>query len=155
MSRALATAALCAAVASGCSTPSPPVAAPDTPAAPTDVRRDIPALVADFPALGVPQAVAWVQWGDPSADAAGAAVRYTDAVVTLAPAVTEAMVGQFTPTDAGRAPKVQDALAPDVPPGPFLTGELLDAGFSTDVTGTYAFLDRDASTLVLQATSLN
>lgn len=156
VSHAIATAALCAAVATGCSTPPQEVAAPESPPPPTDIRRDIPGLAAVFPAIGAPVAVAWLQWGDdPAGGAADAAVRWTDAVVKLAPAVADAMVSQFQPTDTGRAPKVQDALAPDVPPGPFLTGELFDAGFSTDSTATYAFLDRDKSTLVLQATSLD
>lgn len=75
-------------------------------------------------------------------------------MVRLAPAVAEAMIAQFEPTDTGRAPRVQDVLEPEMPPGPFLTGDLLDVGFSSDSTSTYAFLDRERATLVLQATSL-
>lgn len=151
--RGIATAALCAAVAIGCSAPSQEVAAAQSPSPPTEVHRDIPGLVTVFPGIGAPVSVAWLQWGDPAAGDAD--VRFTDAVVTLSPAVAEAMVTQFEPTDTGRAPKVQDALSAEVPPGPFLTGELLDSGFSSDSTSTYAFLDRAAATLVLQATSLD
>lgn len=151
--RGIATAALGAAVAIGCSAPSQEVAASESPPPPTDVHRDIPGLVEVFPGIGAPVSVAWLQWGDPAAGDAGA--RFTDAVVTLSPAVADAMVTQFEPTDTGRAPKVQDALSAEVPPGPFLTGELLDAGFSSDSTSTYAFLDRATATLVLQATSLD
>ena len=147
---AIATAALCAAVATGCSDTSEQ-AAPEASPPPTDIRRDIPGLVAVFPAVGAPDAVAWLQWGDPAEDA----VCWTDAVVKLSPAVAGAMVDQFAPTDTGRAPRVADALSAEVPPGPFLTGELLDAGFSSASTATYAFLDRDVATLVLQATSLD
>lgn len=148
---AIATAALCAAVATGCSDTSGQAAAPDAPPPPADIRRDIPGLAAVFPAIGAPEAVTWLQWGDPAEDG----VRFTDAVVTLSPAVAGAMADQFAPTDTGRAPRVADALSAEVPPGPFLTGELLDAGFSSESTATYAFLDRGESTLVLQATSLN
>ena len=152
--RGIATAALCVAVATGCSAPSQEAAGPHTPPPPTDVHRDIPGLAKVFPGIGAPVSVAWLQWGDPDGGAADATVRWTDAVVTLSPAVADAMVDQFEPTDTGRAPKVQDALSAQVPPGPFLTGELLDAGFSSDSTSTYAFLDRTAAVLVLQATSL-
>ncbi len=99
--------------------------------------------------------MAWLQWGDPAGGDADAAVRWTDAVVRLSPAVADAMVAQFKPTDTGRAPKFRTRFPPRCRPGPFLTGELLDAGFSSDSTSTYAFLDRAAATLVLQATSLD
>ena len=151
--RGIATAALCAAVATGCSTPAQQAAAPAAPPPPADVLRDIPGLAKVFPGIGAPESVAWLQWGDPAGG--DAAVRWTDAVVKLSPAVAEAMVTQFEPTDTGRAPKVQDALSASVPPGPFLTGELLDSGFSSDSTSTYAFLNRERSTLVLQATSID
>jgi hypothetical protein len=153
--RGIATAALCAAVATGCSTPSHEAAAPEGPPPPADVHRDIPGLAEVFPGIGAPESVAWLQWGDPAGGDADAAVRWTDAVVKVSPAVADAMVAQFEPADTGRAPKVQDALSAEVPPGPFLTGELLDSGFSSDSTSTYAFLDRAAATLVLQATSLD
>lgn len=149
--RGIATAALCAAVASGCSD-APEEAAPAASVQPTEVHRDIPGLAKAFPGIGAPESVAWVQWEDP---AAADAVHWTDAVVRLAPAVADAMIAQFEPADTGRAPKVQDVLSAEVPPGPFLTGELLDAGFSSDITSTYAFLDRERATLVLQATSLD
>lgn len=93
--------------------------------------------------------MSWVQWSDP------AAARWTDAVVLLAPAVVDALIAQFSPTGTGRAPQVADELRAQVPPGPYLSGERLDAGFSTDVTSAYAFLDRERATLVLQATSLD
>ena len=148
--RGIATVALCATVATGCSAPSDEDAASAASPAPTEIRRDIPGLAEVFPGIGAPESVAWLQWGDPAA-----AVRWTDAVVRLAPAVADAMVTQFEPADTGRAPKVQDALSAEVPPGPFLTGELLDSGFSSDSTSTYAFLDPATATLVLQATSLD
>lgn len=146
-------AVLCAAaLVAGCSPGAEEPAAGEPP--PAEVHRDIPGLTKVFPAIGAPESVAWVQWGGPSGDAEVAPVRWTDAVVRLAPAVADAMVAQFEPTDTGRRPRVQDALAAEVPPGPFLTGELLDTGFSSDSTSTYAFLDQEHATLVLQATTL-
>ncbi|GAA2544353.1 hypothetical protein [Mycolicibacterium diernhoferi] len=153
--RGIATAALCAAVAIGCSGTSPDASqgsGPTDAAAPAEVRHDIAGLVEVFPGVGAPESVAWLQWGEP-ADG-GMAVRWTDAVVRLNPAVADAMAAQFEPTDTGRRPQVQDALSAEIPAGPFLTGELLDAGFSSDSTSTYAFLDRGQATLVLQATSI-
>jgi hypothetical protein len=149
----IATAALCAAVATGCS--DAPDAAPDVSAPPAEVHRDIPGLAKAFPGIGAPESVVWVQWDDPAPGDADTGISWTDAVVRLTPIVAEAMVEQFKPTDTGRAPKVQNALSAEVPPGPFLTGELLDSGFSSDSTSTYAFLDRERATLVLQATSLD
>ena len=150
--RSIATAALGAAVAIGCSGTAGDTS-PDpgpTAAAPTEVRRDVAGLVQVFPGVGAPESVAWLQWGE-SEDAG---VRWTDAVIRLTPAVADAMVAQFEPSDTGRRPGVQDVLSAEVPAGPFLTGELLDAGFSSDSTSAYAFLDRGQATLVLQATSL-
>ena len=140
-------------MAIGCSGTSQDDTGPADAAPPAEVRHDIAGLVEVFPGVGAPESAAWLQWGEP-ADG-GMAVRWTDAVVRLSPAVADAMVAQFQPADTGRAPRVQDALAAEVPAGPFLTGELLDAGFSSDTTSTYAFLDRARSTLVLQATSLD
>ncbi|WP_304107149.1 hypothetical protein [Mycolicibacterium bacteremicum] len=148
MIAAVAATAVCAVAASGCSGGS------DAPAEPTAgpelvVRHDVEGLTATIPAIGIPESVAWVQDGD----ASGA--RWTDAVVRMNPVVVEALVAQFDPVAGGRAPRVDEALAAEVPAGPFLSGELLDAGFSTEMTSTYAFLDRAHSTLVLQATSLD
>jgi hypothetical protein len=149
ITRAIAATALCAVAAIGCSKgqEQPAPAAP-----PLEVRHDVAGLTAVFPAIGVPESVAWVQW---SGSAGGdTTAQWTDAVVHLAPAVVEAMAGQFEPTDTGRKPQVQEELSADVPQGPFLTGERLDDGFSSAATSAYAFLDRQHATLVLQATSL-
>ncbi|MGW0161788.1 hypothetical protein ACWDUN_21005 [Mycobacterium sp. NPDC003323] len=145
MIAAVAATAVCAVAASGCSgvDENPP------PAPQLDVRHDVEGLAATIPAIGAPESVSWVQWSDP------AAARWTDAVVLLAPAVVDALIAQFSPTGTGRAPQVADELRAQVPPGPYLSGERLDAGFSTDVTSAYAFLDRERATLVLQATSLD
>ncbi|MBI3224614.1 MAG: hypothetical protein HYZ39_06115 [Mycolicibacterium cosmeticum] len=150
MTRTIAATALCAVAAIGCSRADEP----SQPAAPPlDVRRDAAGLTAVFPAIGVPESVAWVQW---SGSAGGdTTARWTDAVVHLAPAVADAMVQQFEPTDTGRKPQVQDELSADIPKGPFLTGDRLDDGFSSVATSAYAFLDREHATLVLQATSLD
>jgi hypothetical protein len=150
----IATAGLCAAVATGCSASQAPPA-PAEAAPPAEVQRDIPALAKVFPGIGAPESVVWMTWGEPAGADAGTGVSWTDAVVRLSPAVADAMIAQLKPTDTGRAPRVQDVLQPEVPPGPFLTGELLDAGFSSASTSTYAFLDRERATLVLQATSLD
>ncbi|MHA3023190.1 hypothetical protein ACXPWS_23370 [Mycobacterium sp. BMJ-28] len=149
-SRSVAATVLCAVAAIGCSRTQeqPQPAAP-----PLEVRHDAAGLTAVFPAIGVPESVAWVQW---SGSAGGdTTARWTDAVVHLAPAVVDAMAEQFAPTDTGRKPQVQEELSADVPPGPFLTGERLDDGFSSGATSSYAFLDRAHATLVLQATSLD
>lgn len=164
----IATVALCAAVAIGCSTGTDEVAGGELSGAgppPLEVKHDIAGLAQAFPGIGAPESVAWVQWSGPAgegantegADTEGAntMVRWTDAVVRLTPVVVDAMVTQFKPTDTGRKPVVQDVLQSEVSAGPFLTGELLDAGFSSDSTSTYAFLDRERATLVLQATSLD
>lgn len=137
--------ALCAVAATGCSGDAPEPEAPPA----LEVHHDVAGLTATIPAIGVPESVAWVQAADPSG------ARWTDAVVRLAPVIVDALVAQFTPTESGRVPRVPEELHAEVPAGPFLSGELLDAGFSTDVTSTYAFLDRGRATLVLQATSID
>ena len=150
LTKTIAATALCVVAAIGCSKAEEPA---QPPAPPLQVRHDTTGLTPVFPAIGVPESVAWVQW---SGSAGGdTTARWTDAVVHLAPAVVDAMVQQFEPTDTGRKPRVQDELSADVPQGPFLTGDRLDDGFSSAATSAYVFLDREHATLVLQATSLD
>jgi hypothetical protein len=128
--------------------------AAQAPPAPT-VRHDLPELVKRFPPLGEPLTASWVTWDD---DQAGAPaewnVEYLDAVITLNPLASNALIAVTKPTDTGRKPLVQEVLRPEVPAGPFLTGDVLDSAFSSPAASTYAYLDRGSSTLVLQSTGV-
>jgi hypothetical protein len=80
--------------------------------------------------------LSWVQWTE-------AGARYTDAVVRLAAPVADALLAQLSthptrPAAGRRCPVLQS----EVSPGPFLTGELLDLGFSTATTGFLRFPGR-------------
>lgn len=125
------------------------------PVPPTDVHHDVAGLVQRFPALGEPASVSWVTWGDGSGETPGGwTVEYLDAVVRLNPLATNALITIAKPTDQHRAPQVQDVLRSEVPAGPFLTSDGLDAAFSSTDASTYAYLDRGANVLVLQSTGV-
>jgi hypothetical protein len=125
---------------------------------PTTVRHDIPELVTRFPPLVEPASAAWVLWSDDGGgdgDApADPQVEWLDAVVQLAPGSAEALIAFTRPTDTGRKPSVQEILRPDVPEGPFLTGDALDQAFSSVTASSYAYLDQGRNILVLQSTGV-
>jgi hypothetical protein len=125
------------------------------PPPPTTVRHDVAGLVEKFPALGEPASVAWVTWGDDSAETSAEwNVEYLDAVVRLTPLATNALITITKPTDTGRVPQVQEILRSEVPAGPFLTSDGLDLAFGSNDASTYAYLDRGNNALVLQSTGV-
>ncbi|PRC41838.1 hypothetical protein C6A85_000000113570 [Mycobacterium sp. ITM-2017-0098] len=131
--------------AAACST-SPPPAEP-----PVEIRSDTEPLTTRFPAIGTPDAVTWVTWNSASSDVPGPTTYWIDAVVTLPPQTTTALVTTFQPAADGKTPSVHDMLRSAVPPRPFLTGTALDAALSTSGWVASAYLDRERNQLVLSA----
>jgi hypothetical protein len=125
------------------------------PPPPTTVSHDVAELVKRFPTLGKPVSAAWVQWNDDNSAPAGLKVEWLDAVVHLQPGASEALVAVTRPTDTGQKPSVQEVLRPEVPDGPFLTGDALDQAFSSADSSSYAYLDRGRQILVLQSTGVS
>lgn len=104
-----------------------------------------------FPAIGTPEAVTWVSWNSASSDVPGPTTYWIDAVVTLQPQTTTALVATFQPAADGTTPSVHDMLRSAVPPGPFLTGTALNTALSTSGWAANAYLDRERNQLVINA----
>ncbi|MCP9273834.1 hypothetical protein [Mycolicibacterium arenosum] len=128
-----------------------------TPSPPTVVRHDLAPLTTRFPALGEPSAASWVTWNSHHPDdrgVPGPTTYWIDAVVSLAPAVVNALVRDHQPVPEGEVPDVQDLLRPELPAGPYLTDARLDLAFTTPELATAAYLDPSAHVLVLRSTGM-
>jgi hypothetical protein len=123
----------------------------DKPSAPTEIRHDLDPLTSRFPVAGHPLAASWVTWNNSSRGVPGQTAYWIDAVITLEPSKTAALVAQYQPSDQGKQPHVQDILRSDVPAGPFLTGTALDHAFSTSVWRGVTYLDQQDNQLVIGA----
>jgi ABC-type Fe3+-hydroxamate transport system substrate-binding protein len=148
-------AVICALTVSACGTHADESSASGD-AAPQTVRYDVPALTGMFPAIGKPTSAAWLRWDDEGRNVTMQALNSTrvEAVIKLTPDTTDALLAQCQPTDAGRAPTVQDILRPELPDGPYLTGDRLDQTFGTPRSTSVAYLDPKQNTLVLESTSM-
>lgn len=116
-----------------------------------EIRSDAGPLTTRFPALGTPAAVTWVTWKSASGGVPGPTTYWIDAVVTLTPQTTAALIAEHRPAPNGKTPSVRNELDAAVPPGPFLTGAALDAAFSTSGWASAAHLDRERNQLVLKS----
>ncbi|QZY47815.1 hypothetical protein [Mycolicibacterium austroafricanum] len=134
--------ALVAACAVACS-PAPAVDVP------SEIHSDTAPLTRRFPAIGVPEAVAWVTWTNASRDVPGPTTYWIDAVITLHPQAAAALARDTTAE--GRMPDVAEALRSAVGPGPFVTGAALNEALSTDGWTATGYLDRRRNQLVLNA----
>ena len=119
--------------------------------APTEVRHDLDPLTKRFPEIGTPTFAAWATWNSATGGFPGPTTYWIDAVVTLEPATTEALVGRYQPTAQDKVPHVQQLLQAEVPAGPFVTGAALDKALSTSGWRSSAYLDRQNNRLVISA----
>ncbi|OBK15427.1 hypothetical protein A5635_08560 [Mycobacterium asiaticum] len=143
----LVVAILGALLATSCQTPSRPGRADEnTPATtPLEIRHDLDPLTSRFPLIGHPLSASWVTWNNASGRSPGPTTYWIDAVITLEPSTTTALVSQYQATDHGLRPAVQAILQSDVPAGPFLTGTALDDAF-----GAAVYLDQHDNQLVIK-----
>lgn len=119
--------------------------------APTEVRHDLDPLTKRFPEIGRPVSATWVTWNSASGGFPGPTTYWIDAVMTLEPAATEALVARYQPGTEGKGPHVQQLLRDDVPAGPFVTGAALDRALSTSGWRSSAYLDPPNNRLVISA----
>jgi hypothetical protein len=88
-------------------------------------RHDVDPLVSRFPGIGHPVSATWVIWGNSDRlSAPGPTTYWIDAIIELEPRRAE-QLRTTAPNEA--TPTVHDALRPNLPPGPFLTGPELEA----------------------------
>lgn len=117
-----------------------------------ELRTDVEPLVQRFPVLGTPAGARWMSGTFGRADVPGPSTYWIDAVVTLEPAVVERVVADYAPAAEGKSPDVTEALRAELPGGPFLTGDALDAAFDHERWHADAYLDAKSGGLVLVAT---
>lgn len=117
-----------------------------------ELRVDPGPLTDRFSALAEPDEVRWMSgtYGDPAAP--GPSTYWIDAVVSLEAEEVNAMVDTYAPTPTGETPPVVSGLHEHLPPGPYLTGDALNAAFTEDRWWASAYLDPTAGVLVLVAT---
>ncbi|NUT51188.1 MAG: hypothetical protein HOV94_28370 [Saccharothrix sp.] len=128
-------------------------AGPQAPAAKSgtgELRTDLGPLVQRFPVLGTPAGARWMSGTFGRSDVPGPSTYWIDAVVTLPPDQVERL--RAVSVAEGEVPEVVAGLRAELPDGPFLTGDAVDAVFAHDGWYANAYLDADAGELVLVAT---
>jgi hypothetical protein len=132
----------------GCQGQAPPAAKSGT----GELRTDLDPLVTRFPVLGAPAGARWMSGTFGRSDVPGPSTYWIDAVVALPRAEVERVESAYAPADEGRTPDVAEGMRAELPGGPFLTGDALDAAFDHERWHASAFLDPESGELVLVAT---
>ncbi|MCE6999429.1 hypothetical protein LZG04_32155 [Saccharothrix sp. S26] len=117
-----------------------------------ELRTDLDPLLRRFPVLGAPSGARWMSGTFGRADVPGPSTYWIDAVVALPSAEVERVRSAYAPVDEGRTPDVVEGLRGELPGGPFLTGDALDAAFDQERWHAVAFLDVKSGELVVIAT---
>lgn len=117
-----------------------------------ELRTDLDPLVKRFPVLGEPAKARWMSGTYGRSDVPGPSTYWIDAVVSLAPEKVEQLRSAYSPVSEGKTPDVADGMREQVPAGPFLTGESLNAAFDHERWYASAYLDPKTGELVLVAT---
>lgn len=114
-------------------------------------RTDIEPLTSRFSALGTPESAIWMSgtYGDP--DVPGPSTYWIDAVVQLAPATARELRRDYAPQPTDETPDVVDGIGADLPDGPLLTSDRLDAAFTEGRFSAVAYLAPDSDSVVLVA----
>jgi hypothetical protein len=116
------------------------------------LRTDLDPLLSRFPVLGAPAGARWMSGTFGRADVPGPSTYWIDAVVTLDPSAVEQLMTAHAPAAEGRTPDVAEGMRAELPDGPFLTGDALDAAFDHERWHASAFLEPESGELVLVAT---
>lgn len=112
-------------------------------------RNDVDPLVSRIPMLQGITGATWYSGTLGARDAPGPSLYWIDAVVTLPDGVAAELRASLDLARAAGAPDVVTALQPAVPAGDLLTGEELDAAFSTTTWHTTAYLSASGDQVVL------
>lgn len=113
------------------------------------VRTDLEPLTKRFSALGAPVAATWLSGTVGDEGVPGPTTYWIDAVVRLDPAVAQTLADETAPQETTEVPAVVDDLRDDLPDGPLLAGDALDARFAESGFVATAYLDVDDATVVL------
>jgi len=122
----------------GCAT----VPAPAEKSGSGEVRHDLAPLTDRFPQLGEPESATWLS--GTMGDAPGPSLYWIDAVIVLAPEEFDTLQEGST-LEQVPAPEAEV----DLPAGPLLRSDELDAEFSQDEFQTEIYLDEASRSVVL------
>lgn len=117
-----------------------------------ELRTDLQPLVTRFPVVQAANGARWMSGTFGRADVPGPSTYWIDAVVTLPSAEVERVVSGYAPTDEGRTPDVVEGMRAELPVGPFLTGDALDAAFVGEGWHASVYLAPKSGELVVVAT---
>jgi hypothetical protein len=113
-----------------------------------EVRHDLDPLVKRFAALGSPRGATW-QGGTLGSDRVpGPSTYWIEAVVQLQPGSARQLAEAHAAQPVA-APRIDEALAPALTPGPWVASDQLDGAFRADGFSGRAFLDSGNDALVL------
>jgi hypothetical protein len=116
-----------------------------------ELRTDLEPLVKRFPTLATATGARWMSGTFGRADTPGPSTYWIDAVVVLEASEVERLVSAHAPTATGEQPDVIEELNEQLPHGPFLTGDALDAAFQHEDWRVDSYLARESGELVLVA----
>ena len=137
---------------SGCAAPTPSPGRSSEPLAEKsgsgEVRHDLEPLTSRFPQLANAESATWLSGSLGDDRVPGPALKWIDAVVTLPAADMAALRESYALAPADAAPRVVEALEPELPTS-LLAADGLDTAFSADGFQSRVYLADSADTLVL------
>jgi hypothetical protein len=116
------------------------------------LRTDTEPLTRRFSVLNAPARVRWMSGTYGSPRNPGPSIYWIDAVITLDAATAAELVSTHSPAPTSDVPEVVGGMREHLPPGPFHVSRTLDDAFTEGRWSASAYLDPQASTLVLLAT---
>lgn len=116
-----------------------------------ELRTDLEPLVTRFPVLEGVDAARWMSGTYGDSRNPGPSTYWIDAVIELPKAKAEELRSRYAPTSTNAEPEVVAGLRDELPSGPYLRGEELDAAFKHGRWWASAYLS-EAGELVLVAT---
>lgn len=142
-----------ASLLTACSTPAadPTPGASATRAGTGEMRHDLEPLTDRFPRLTAATDATWMSGTLGDDRVPGPSTYWIDAVVTLDDSDYAALLTETDAQPTTETPVLDPGLEDELPDGPFLRSDALDALFSPDEYRSVVFLDDDARTVVLSS----
>lgn len=151
--RAITVIVAAASLLAACSTPAadPAPDASATHAGSGEVRNDLEPLTDRFPPLQTATDATWMSGTLGDDRVPGPSTYWIDAVVTLDDSDYAALLTETDAQPTTETPVLDPGLEDELPDGPFLRSDALDALFSPDDYRSVVFLEDDSRTVILSS----
>lgn len=146
-------AAIVACLLTGCATPSdgPAPTASEIRSGTGELRHDLEPLTDRFPRLSAATTATWMSGTLGDDRVPGPSTYWIDAVVTLDESDFAALKAETDARATTEVPSVDAGLEGELPDGPFLRSDVLDALISPDGYWSDVFLDETTRTVILSS----